>query len=69
MEKTCLNCKYEPDWSEWSWDAKAAHRYGRCKWSGNHMLPKAFAIKEYNILHYKNKDIGVWEDCPAYEPQ
>lgn len=66
-KNTCLNCKYEPEWSNW-----AGGEYMRCV--GNcqcpvgipKILPKTYRIHNDTITRYID-DSGVIENCPAWQ--
>ena len=57
--KTCLNCKYEPEWSE--------RRNGKCQYPVKlPLLPKTYRIFTEYITRYDD-DSGVIKNCPTWQ--
>ena len=66
--KDCLDCKYEPDWSEWS-GGEYSICYGRCKWDKEiPVLPKIYSLTKKSIIRYSD-DSGVVTRCKAWKPK
>jgi hypothetical protein len=65
--ESCLNCKYEPDWSE---PTKGSHPYrsGKCKWNEVVVppLPRCTYLCRTSIMRFSD-DSGVFTNCPAWE--
>jgi len=55
MKKTCLNCKYEPNWGVYK-------IIGYCGWFANKKIPSLFS--EHDMYIKKDKII---EYCRAWE--
>ena len=64
MEKTCLTCKYEPDWSEWFFNEPST-RSGKCKWKNCEPWPKVYSITERRVMQHKGK--SQFKKCDAWE--
>lgn len=63
--RTCLNCKFEPDWSKPS-GLEYPVRVGKCKWSGDiPVLPAVYSLIKKSVLRYSD-DSGVMERCAAW---
>ena len=67
MKKTCLNCKWEPKWSELLDRAYFKRRYGNCRFPLEEIiLPKVYTLTKQNIVRYDD-DSGVMENCRTWE--
>lgn len=67
-EQNCLNCKYEPKWSEWS-----AAEYPRCVGDCSFLVswpehPKVFTITKKKVVRFSD-DSGIIFGCPTWEPK
>lgn len=70
MDKNCLNCKYEPDWSKII-GKEYPRRTGRCKWPLENELPvfpHTCQISFSLVERYKD-DSGICVTCKAWEPK
>ena len=70
MSKTCLNCKYEPQWSEPK-GGEYPRSSGKCRWfeaHGRPKLPGCVQVIENGILRYAD-DSGVMTNCKTWEPK
>lgn len=67
MEKTCLNCLYEPEWEKWI-GKKYRRRIGNCKFKVIvPILPSIYSVRIHHIERYD--DSGIIIDCPTWEPK
>ena len=73
MEKTCLNCKYEPDWSEFG-DGEYGTSKGDCKYPFNaqEIMDKIPAcvldtakLNKFRIVRYKDNS-GIHYNCGVH---
>ncbi len=62
--KTCLNCKYEPDW-EMSNDAYGTMT-GFCKWNKTIIVPSCYTLDKRPIVRF-SCDTGVFHGCLTWE--
>ena len=67
MNKSCLTCKYEPDWGEFS-DGELTMVYGSCKYLlPNIKLPSCVSgLTKKSICKFKDNS-GVYTRCPVWE--
>lgn len=67
MEKTCFNCKYEPNWKHENGEGiNTITKSGFCKFKlSMAKLPKTFMVSIRPILVFEN-GYGVIEECPAW---
>jgi len=69
--KTCINCKYEPNWSKLKQvKSEYPHKSGKCRWPETNPLPILPGVyeKPYAKLIFLYEDrSGVVYDCPAWE--
>ena len=64
--KSCLDCKYEPDWSPIV-GKEYPRRTGACKWGKKlPAIPKPFLFVRNAITRHAD-DSGVPENCAAWE--
>jgi len=69
MNKSCLNCAYEPDWEDWLKIDGYAKRSGKCRWIEFHtlqILPKTFIRHEKHIVMYDDNS-GIYHNCPCWK--
>jgi len=68
MMNNCLNCKYEPDWSEQT-GREYPRRHGKCKWNKDiPALPAVYRISIESIERYSD-DSGIPRWCKTWEPK
>lgn len=66
--KDCLNCKYEPEWSEWS-SGEYSRCSGACKWDGDIPdLPEVYQVTVKHVIRYSD-DSGIMRHCKTFEPK
>lgn len=69
--KNCLNCRHEPDWSEFS-QGKYGTSSGDCKYPmpDKILLPECsigrYDIRKLTIIRYKD-DSGICNNCNVWE--
>lgn len=64
--KNCLNCKFEPEWSEPT-KTEYPRRHGRCQWDGAiPVLPRTHQIVKQPIVVYGDNS-GVVTHCKTWE--
>lgn len=69
MVKNCLNCKYEPDWSDWGkWkELEYGRQIGKCKFRlVLPVLPAVFHLVKTPIIRYHD-NTGIENCCRAWE--
>ena len=70
--RNCLNCKYEPEWSEWKKiEGFFSRCTGFCKFANKLseiILPACSHIHTDMIVRYDD-DSGIKYNCPAWEPK
>ncbi len=69
--RNCLNCKYEPEWSEWKNFPDHSRCIGSCKFVNKLdeiVLPACSYIHTDVITRYHD-DSGIKYNCPAWEPK
>ena len=68
--KNCLNCKYEPDWSEFEQRGEYAWchvKFGICKWNKTlPQLPQCYSLSK-NAITRNSDDSGIMLNCKAWE--
>lgn len=70
VETTCLNCKYEPTWSEPSKHPKYPSRAGYCKFPmPTQILPACCTASRMSIIMRYSDDSGVLTYCPCWGPK
>ena len=72
MEHNCLDCKFEPDWSEFG-SGEYGTSHGECKYViGEVKLPACVtnyaSIKKRSVRRYKDNS-GVHSCCKVWEPK
>ena len=69
MIKTCLTCKYEPEWGEII-GAEYPRRSGLCRYPVKiNKLPRSwYPARQNNIIRYDD-DSGVYDDCECWKTQ
>jgi len=71
VEKTCMNCRWEPRWSEWVGPPKFAHRSGHCNYPITVYIPWAALFTKETLVHYRDptsKDPCERPNkCPCWE--
>jgi len=77
FSKSCLTCRFEPDWSPWVGSEGYRRSGGRCKWLkeseagaaiSSATLPASIRISEKYIERYSDNS-GVHTECKAWEPK
>lgn len=64
MNKTCLNCKYEPSWSNLT-KGEFSYRHGSCNWDKKiPPLPGVYLLSRKSVMRFKD-DSGVEHNCKA----
>ena len=67
MEKTCIDCKHEPGWSEW-YGSEHPRCSGICKFKFKMpKLPPTIKIHYGAITRYKEDDSCVPFPCKVWE--
>lgn len=67
--KSCLNCKYEPEWGD-PVGLSYPRRYGYCKYViGNLVLPACYTNIRQKAIERYSDDSGVFYDCNTWEPK
>ncbi len=68
VKKSCLDCKYEPDWGQ-VFGNKYPRRIGICKWDKKILLPGCYtpAYKK-SVVRYSDNS-GICLSCPTWEPK
>ena len=65
---TCLNCKWEPEWSAWK-DAGYKRCYGKCRYPVElPRLPQVYVLTVKGITRYGD-DSGVCRNCAVWTPK
>ena len=66
MDKNCLNCKYEPSWSDWS-GGEYSKCSGACKWDDDAIpaLPAVIHITIKPVFRYSD-DSGIERNCRTW---
>ena len=67
--KTCLNCKYEPNWSAWT-GGKYSRQHGECKWDVKQLpkLPAIMYVQGKSVVRYSDNS-GIPTGCDTWEPK
>lgn len=75
MDKSCLNCKFEPDWSAWvkEWCSPRIKAYGMCKFPiPTNGLPECDPSNDSrgkrDIIRYGDNS-GVYHNCSVWAPK
>jgi hypothetical protein len=63
--KSCLNCKYEPDWGEET-RGEYPRRFGTCKWNEPVILPACYT-STYKSIERHSDDSGVCLKCATWK--
>lgn len=66
--KTCLNCRYEPDWSE-PQGREYSRRMGDCKLTIEVTLPACYRAPMKQRIERYSDDSGVHHRCKYWEPK
>lgn len=64
MGKTCLTCKYEPDWGDWN-GSSFCFRSGLCKWESKGPWPVSYSVVPRKVIQYKG--VSGFKKCDAWE--
>ena len=64
MEKTCLTCKYEPDWKTWT-HSDYSTRSGKCKWQSPGPWPVIYSVVERKVIQHKLR--SGFKKCDAWK--
>ena len=72
MDKSCLNCRFEPDWGKFS-DGEYSRAHGECKYPVPDVkLPACIfdhvCLKMRNIVRYSDNS-GVYHHCAVWAPK
>ncbi len=68
MEKSCLTCKYEPDWGKLECYGEVERRYGECKYKVElPTLPQWFVYQLLNLIVRYGDDSGIYFNCKTWE--
>ena len=66
MNKTCLNCKFEPEWGDWYGGEDHPRRTGKCRWDGKlPLMPTTHSINIRPISRHSD-DSGVVTRCRTW---
>lgn len=66
MVKNCLNCKHEPEWSEFS-GGEYRRCYGICRFPFKEpALPPTYRIENKSITRFSD-DSGVFNQCKVWK--
>ena len=66
MKMNCLNCEYEPTWSEWT-GGESSRCSGPCRWDGEiPKLPATMIISVKHVIRYRD-DSGIETRCKAWK--
>jgi hypothetical protein len=64
--KDCLDCKYEPDWSD-PIGREYQRRSGKCKWDKPlPSLPQCYLVEKQFIVRFDD-DSGIMRNCAVWE--
>ncbi len=67
MKKSCLTCKYEPDWGEWK-GVEYVRCYGECKFRVKLIsLPPWATLTANNYIVRHKDDSSIHFNCKAWE--
>ncbi len=67
MEKSCLTCKFEPDWKEpTTIEFSFVVQYGKCKWKPQ--VPACVKIEKKVIRKFQDNS-GIYKNCAVWEPK
>lgn len=67
IRRNCLNCKYEPDWSEGG--LLSDRKLGACKWDKElPNLPSIMGLLVNRVVRFRD-GTGMPEKCKAWEPK
>ncbi len=69
MNKSCLDCKYQPEWGRVEGTGVYQKQYGNCKWFENHkVIVPACADNGHRKWIQKYLDnSGVFHNCATWE--
>ena len=68
MEKSCLTCKWEPDWSE-PYGGEFSRRHGACRYPMVFpKMPYVYHVAKSPLIRYSD-DSGLPDECETWEPK
>jgi len=66
--KSCLNCKYQPDWEEPVKRGGYTVTNGACKWDKPiPVFPATFELFPKRLIQRYDDDSGIYTNCKAWE--
>ena len=67
MKKTCLNCKWEPEWKVWVGAGEYVRCYGHCRYPvKNQLMPQVYTVTKKMVERFSD-DSGVMGMCHTWE--